>query len=440
MVRGLLIPLALLLSSAASAQQLTLEEAVTAALARHPSVAQAEAGAARAAAGVRESRAALLPSATAEGLAMRYQEPMVVAPLHGFDPASPPVFDRTLLQANVGLSYTAFDGGARGAPTARSELLYDAAHAALDGARETLIADVARRYGGVVVARELVAAHGARVDALEEERQRAAQLLEQGRAARVVLLRAEAALSAARAGHASAVSDAELAERDLARLTGIDARTIATAELPPVAVRDDDVARDALLAAAVRGSPELRRLRSAVEAADATVAEATAQRWPRVQLGGRYVQYASGAGSAGGEWQTGVQLSYPLFTAGARPAAEQRARAEWELSRAELSLGELRIAEAIDRALVAASSARAREMAWDAAVTQNEEVMRIERLALDAGAGVQTDYLAAHAELLRARAALAEARYARFVARVELARAIGELTPAWLAANLEPVR
>ncbi|MGH7504048.1 MAG: hypothetical protein ACRELX_00280, partial [Longimicrobiales bacterium] len=61
----------------------------------------------------------------------------------------------------------------------------------------------------------------------------------------------------------------------------------------------------------------------------------------------------------------------------------------------------------------------------------------VERLAADAGAGVQTDYLLAESELLDTRAALSAARYAEVVARVELARATGRLSLDWLTTNLE---
>jgi outer membrane protein TolC len=64
-------------------------------------------------------------------------------------------------------------------------------------------------------------------------------------------------------------------------------------------------------------------------------------------------------------------------------------------------------------------------------------VTRIERLALDAGAGVQTDYLVSEADLLRARASLTEARQAAVSARIQLALITGELSGPWLANNVE---
>jgi outer membrane protein len=418
-------------------EQVTLQDAVRLALQRHPSVAQAAAGVERAQAGVREAGASLLPAAHLETTLTRFQEPMVVAPLHGFDPQRPPVFDRTLAQASASVGWLAFDGGARDARVRRSAAALAGSEAQERAVEQSLIAEVVRRYAAVVTAREVAGAHGSRVEALQEERDRAARLLEQGRAARVVLLRAEAALSAAGAELAGSTARVESAERELARWMGVPATLVTGALLAPARVAAAPPDGGAVVQRALRSNPDLARLAAEVVASSAAVAEARAQWWPTLHLGGRYVQYGSGAGNAGGEWQTGVQLSYPLFTGAARPAAADRARAESRAASATYALAELRVTDGVDGALVALLSAEARSAAWRAAVEQLAEVVRIERLALDTGGGVQTDYLNAEAELLRARASLTESRYAALVAHVELARAAGDLTAEWIAMNVE---
>ncbi|MGQ0562943.1 MAG: TolC family protein, partial [Gemmatimonadota bacterium] len=78
--------------------------------------------------------------------------------------------------------------------------------------------------------------------------------------------------------------------------------------------------------------------------------------------------------------------------------------------------------------------------ALEAAVAQSQEVARIDRLALEAGAGVQSDYLTAEADLLRARAGLSEAHAQELMALVELARITGVLSESWLADNVESHR
>ena len=115
-----------------------------------------------------------------------------------------------------------------------------------------------------------------------------------------------------------------------------------------------------------------------------------------------------------------------------------RARAQAQRRRAgeAFRLVETEIAQELDRSLLAIEEAKARVASLDAAIESGEEVSRIERLQLEVGTGVQTDYLRAESELLLTRANWIEARYAEIRARVELARVTGELDREWLASHL----
>jgi outer membrane protein TolC len=100
----------------------------------------------------------------------------------------------------------------------------------------------------------------------------------------------------------------------------------------------------------------------------------------------------------------GTQASYPLFSGGARARAWSGRRRSAGGAQAELGLVVREVEDAVDGALAAYRSALSRARALEAAVAQSAEVARIEALALEVGAGVQTDYLRAEAELLAARA------------------------------------
>jgi outer membrane protein TolC len=115
----------------------------------------------------------------------------------------------------------------------------------------------------------------------------------------------------------------------------------------------------------------------------------------------------------------------------------KRAEASRGVSAEQVRLAELRIAEEVDRAVAQVAEVRARAEALRLAEVSLEEVARIELLALEAGAGTQTDYLRAEADLLAIRAELAGASYGEVVAQAELARTTGALTPDWVATNVE---
>jgi outer membrane protein TolC len=433
---ALFTPAAVLAQSADTV--LTLSAAVQRALATHPVMGMAAAERTRSAAQVNEAASARWPRIGTEWSGIRFQEPMIVAPLHGFDPRTPPQFDRTLLQGNLHVSHVLFDGGTRSARVARARAGVEVAEAAAEAALRDLLVRVTQVYVGVLTEREQLAAQRSRENALTAELDRVRRVEAEGRAARVEVLRAQAALSRARADAVS--SEARLAqqEAELARLIAADAALVSRMRLVDVAPRDSLVlpARAQLLAQAGERSAAVRRARSQLAAADAAVSESRSARLPSLMLGARYNVYGSGAGDYAGEWQSTLHMSYALFTGGERSSAIERAGAERVAAAEAVRLAELEAAAAVDRALTAWSEARARVAALADAVAQLEEVVNVERLALDAGAGVQTDYLTAESQLLEARAALSAARHARTLARVELARATGELDGSWLISRL----
>jgi outer membrane protein TolC len=427
----------------AAAQQpvLDLAAAIERAVATHPSYAWRQAERERAAASVQEVRATRLPRIATEWFGVRHQEPMIVAPLHGFDPTRPPDFDRALLQGNVGASWLLFDGGARGARIARAESGEDVAEAAIAQAEAALVARVAHAYLAVLNARETRVALAAQLEALGAERDRVARVEAEGRAPRVAVLRAEASSSRARADVVA--HEAALAEREaeLARLLGLDAQAVAAAALEPVewTTSLDATNRAALVAEAVAANPDVRRALHQVAMAAATRREARGAYLPSISLGGRYNGYG-GAGDFIAEWQAGVHVAWPLFTGGQRTAAVARADADTRAAQSALRLAELDVATQVDRALSTLAGADARVAALEAAVAQFDAVAAVEQLALDAGAGIQTDFLIAQSQLLEARAALSAARHARTAAHIELARATGRLTAAGLAAEIRRTR
>lgn len=424
---------------AAQPPPITIHDAVARALEHHPSITAAAHALDGARAGVSESSGARWPQLRLDAAATRFQEPMVVAPLHGFDPQSPPLFDRTLVQVTLGASYTLFDGGRRGALIRRDEAAVTLREADVDATTQALVADVVQAWLAVSAGRALLGADDDQLGALHAEVGRVHQFLAVGRAAPIEGLRVEAALAQAEAARVSRAVALARDEELLARLTGIAIDTIRATPLAPSRVAGPVPPLDGLRTQVRADNPDLARARSRVRAADAMAAVAGSGWWPELRLQAGYTDYSSGAGRLTGEWQAGIRAGYALFTGGSRRAAAARAGSERHAALADVTALELRLDEAIDRVVALARSAGARSTALAAAARQYEEVARIERLALDEGAGTQPDWLSAQAALLTARSALIEARHAEVAARIELARLTGRLTPASLKTLVEIV-
>jgi outer membrane protein len=433
MAMGLCPPAA----AAQEAPRLTLAEAVRSAVATHPSVARARAGNAAAQAGLEEADAAWWPGLYGEGSLVGFQEPMLVAPLHTFNPEElqrdPPVFEDVLVRSRLSLDFLVFDGGGRGARIDGAEAALHASDWSRVSAEAALIQRTVAAYLTVRATRAVETAHLRRMDALEAERDRVARALQEGAAAPVEDLRARAALSEARADLESARAEAGMAVRELERLMGTPPGSVAAVELSSVTSREhgSDPGQPP------PANPVLLAAQQDVESARAAYRAARSEWFPRLAAMAGLNQFGSTEGHFSTEWDVGVALKYPIFSGGARSSRVDRAQAQLRQREESLREVQLEVDAAVDRAEAVWMEAVAREEALRDAVAQLEEVARVEALALDEGVGIQRDLLDAEASLLRARAGLIQAENAVVAARVALARARGSLTVEWLDANLE---
>ncbi|MHB1194210.1 MAG: TolC family protein [Longimicrobiales bacterium] len=429
------------LAQGSPGEPLTLRAAAAMALEGYPAIGASEAllGASRSA--EKMATAARWPGVQLNASAMRFQEPMLVSPLHGFDPQTVPPFDETLFHGNVTARYTIFDGGERGARIEMARSRAGAAEAALQGTQADVIWQVTRQYALVLAARDAVVAHDQRITALEEELDRAQRLFAVGRAPQLRVLRAQAAVSGGQAERVRSVTMLETAQHDLARLIGAEAGDVTAAELFPVRLVGKDVpSRAALFDRAVASSPEVARMEHESQVARGGVKLARSAFLPDVHLLGLYDNRADTDGNSFGEWSFGGTLSFPLFQGGARRNDLARARSEVSFAEQQLEMALLRAQEGVDRALAALREADARAASLGIAEKQFAEVVRGEKLALETGTGNQVDYLATEAELLSARAQLAQAKMDQITTRAELARVTGQLSLDWLLENLENAR
>jgi len=425
-------------------QPLTLSRAVALAQETHPSIGMARAGEDAASSAVGQAKSRWWPWLGTQATLGRYDKPMLVAPLHGFAPEEVEriEFEQTLIQGNVSLAWTLYDGGARGARVRGARAAHAGSVAALTATEMGLAVQVAVAYLQVLSARGVLGAQDERIAALVAERERVQMFLEEGQAAEVERFRVEANLAEAEAQRVAAATDLDLAERDLAHLIDVPVPEARFARLTAVGLSANArlAERGQLVERAAANNPSLERARQDLAAAEAQHRLTQAAWIPSFDVIGTYQAFTSSAGNYSDLWNVGIALSYPLFTGGGRSNTVGRARAQLDATREEMRLLELQTENDVDEALSLAHETRALVESLSRAVQLQTEVVRIERLSLDAGAGTQTDYLRAEADLARARSILVQAQHAEIAAWVQLARVVGELTPEWLDRNVEGAR
>jgi OMF family outer membrane factor len=360
---------------------------------------------------------------------------MVVTPIHGFSPGQIPAFDESLMQGALQLRYDLWDP-TRAPRIQQREELHAAASLAFAAERGQVAARTVAAYLRTQGAAATLDAHQERGRALDAERARVERLLAAGKVAPVDLRRVEAAVAAATAERVAVAGELEVHLRELARLAALPVEEVAPGRLAPAALGAPPGDRAALLAAIVAASPQAQGARHELAAAEAAAHAARAARRPVVRAEASYLGFAGGDLDGAAEWNAGLRLALPLRD-GRLAARSARAEAQRSLATAKLSAVEERLAGELDRALAAHAAAAAQAEAFAAATLAAAEVVRVERLRLDTGAGVEAEYLRAEAELLAARAAWIGATHRSAEARAELARLAGTLTPAWLSAAEE---
>lgn len=431
----------------AGQEDLPLAEAIQRALATHPSIARARSGEAAAEAAVKGARAEFLPTSDLQARATYFDEPMPVNPIHGLDVSDFPNvqgfpdFARDLVQGDVGVRYDLYAGGARRFGLEQAEARREAAASRFASTRHQLLAATVSTYVRILSLDAVLDAQGRRIEALEAEHDRVEQLFAVGRAAEVEVKRIQAARAAAEAERVSLAATLDVAERELARLTGLEPSRTRVARLIPLdPALGPPPPRAVLESQALESSPEVAAAQAQLQASELAVELAGAERKPRVGTRGIFQEFGTFDGLETGEWQVGVDFRLSLFDGGRIAARVGQARAERDQARARLEESRQEVLEALDQALAALERAQARTVSLQEAAEQFREVVRVEALRLEHGAGTQVDYLQAVSELAAAESALAESRFAEIVARTDLARATGTLEPEWIDGRLTASR
>lgn len=447
-IRTLLVACMLVAASADARAQardvrlpLTLTSVIERAQKTHPQIGVAEARESAAEAGLGQTKSQWWPHLKGQATLLQYDKAMIVGPIHGFGQGqiSQIEFEKLLLQGNVSLAWTLYDGGARTSEIRSAQAEVEGAAAGLAASRQRLTVMVTRAYLQVLTAHGILEAQEQQLASFRDERERVQQLRSEGQAAEVELLRVDAVLAEAEAGRVADAAGLNLAERELARLIDVPVSNTRFANLTPVRLAPESALenRDAMIERMESLSPELERASQDVAAAEANHRAAEAAWIPRLDVQGAYQAYSSEAGNLTDLWSVGGVLSWPIFTGGQRSNAVARASAGARAAGEEMRMTRLRLLDDFDRAMNTAEETTALVVALDQAVHHSTEVVRVERLLLEVGSGTQTDYLRAEANLSRSRSSLVKARNAEIAARVDLASVIGELTPEWLTRNLE---
>ena len=248
---------------------------------------------------------------------------------------------------------------------------------------------------------------------LEQTRDRVRVRVDSGEAARYEIIKAEAEFISARQRQQTAQLAVEQARIRLNQLAGgqlplgwtLNARL--EDALPPVQA---PLLREQLLST----NPELQGLRAQLERQQARVREASASRWPGVEL--RYDDLRDPDNRQG---VIGASIQIPLLDQKRGPRAE--AEAETTRARTRLEARQIELQLQLDSAVMALEMARLRvEALGQGAIRDAEAAVRVAQAAYRFGERGILDVLDAQRVLRTVRADLLQARYQQQAAAIEI--------------------
>lgn len=436
LVRFGAIVLAVVLSSPALAQSVTLREAVDEALSGNPATASADARQRTARAREAEARAARFPRVDVTEAVTRGNNPVFVfgtlleqgrfAPRH-FDPAflnAPDPLTNHRLAATA--RFSVFDRFRTATAVRQAHNGVERAGIELEETRQRLRAQVVTAYYGVLVAEERVAVARDAARTAEADAKAARDRFEQGLSVESDALSAAVQLAALRQRVIGAEGELAIAQAALAILLDRPpneairvAGTLPTAPIAPLAL-EEAIARANGRRAAVKIAA------SNTHDAQLQLSAERAARLPRVDAFGTFGASGAAPGRRDTDHTAGLAVTLELFDR-ARPARVAVARGEIDAARAAGRMARDAVSLEVITAWHRLRAADATASVAAAAVGQAEAAARIVGDRHAEGLVTITEHLRAQTALLGVRFDLLAARYARLTAHADLLRATGDL-------------
>jgi outer membrane protein TolC len=402
----------------AAVVRLTVDEAVSRAIAASPRLARLSALGAAAEAQARGARAERWPQVDLGGGYIRRSEvPELAIVTPSSDPSEPPrrvvvfpnIQDNWRLRAGVAVPL--WTGGRIGGQIEAAEQGRAAAGEDLRAGRADLVLETKTAYWSLVTAQESLRVLDESIRAYDAHLADAGNRERFGMAARNEVLAVQVERDRAELDRLRAEAGADLAQANLRRLLDLPplARVDPAERLEATPVPRPDV--EALVAEAQGGRPERKALAARVAAAEAASGAERGARRPQVALTGGYTwanpnrDIVPPTADWKDTWDVGVGLSWSVFDGGRRSANESRARALADAAREQLSELDRGIRLEVTERALDLRTAEARVAVAQRGVESATESRRVAADRYREGVIPSSELL--DAELARERAALA---------------------------------
>jgi outer membrane protein len=305
-------------------------------------------------------------------------------------------------------------------------------------AQQDAMLRTARRYLDLAVAQEALRVLDGQLDAVQKAATEAQDRFDMGAAPITAVHEARAQRASLQAQRLAAQADLDVKRRQLADATGLPAASL-DARLPAAAWTDPAQALAVWQEQADAGNPGIRLQQLAADAARAEADRYRAAASARVELVAQAAQdRLSGSGDFGGarnketRAMLGVQLTVPLYTGGYRSAKEEESLAQWNQAQAQLDATREQVGRQVHAAWLGLQTGALRVQALQEALAASQARQDATRTGYEVGHRTLLDVLHADNDTAATRLALAQARSALLLHRLQLAQLAGQLDEAAL--------
>lgn len=356
----------------------------------------------------------------------RYQSP--VTPISGspLEGSGFPEFDDTIYDFGLSFTLPLYRGGILERTIIIEKIRRSVAKDMYDMSRQELIYNITSVFDKILQLEKLLLASNASVRQLEAHKQNVELFLQAGTVPRVELLKTNTELAHARQNAFMVKNNIESSYELLKVLIGFDdvkqeISVVDSRRLQWIYPSPDESIQQAL-----QKRPDYRAVIKRLEIGGQRVRLASGKRLPSLSLNGEYMERSGNDLDFSENWAVALRLSVPVFDGGSIRAGIISERKELEKIREEKRMLKLGIIRDVKDAYIHIENARERIDVSMAAVKTAKEVLRIELLKFETGAGTSTDVIDAQTALLRTETDYYQAVFDNNIALVSLKKAIGD--------------
>jgi outer membrane protein TolC len=414
--------LVLLAAPAAAQVRMTLDEAVSRALRVQPAMVEARGEVRNAAASMRTSFGAFLPTVALNGSSAR-------AGGTGFDPDRNVIAElepSTTYSGTISATLDLFTGFRRLSERRASAAGEDAAEAGLINEQFQVILGTKQTFYAALARAELVRVAESQVRRARQQLQIAVEKLRAGSATRSDSLRATVEYGNARIELLEAQANVATAQANLGRQIGVDSAVIAVPDsaLPPL----PDTA--AVRAGGVTSAPQLVQAEAEARAARSQVGVSRAAYWPSLStsVSSRYSGLEApweSTNSYLNGWSVRFSVSWPLFNGFTRERQLTSAFVQSDVAAARAADTRRLLIASLTEQLAAVATAHEQITIARANVAAATEDLRVQNERYRVGAATILDLLISQAALTTAETSYVQTRFDYVIARAQLEALLG---------------